>query len=190
MVVENEKETDEPMVRNEPPVLLEPANSARLPEDIEPLVGLLQTLHFQLGWASHRRLEQELDAYQLTVPQFMVMKCIQETGHGCTMSFLAERSYQVSATMTGIVDRLVDRGLVQRERNPRDRRVLWVVLTPDGQVLLKRVMAFRRVWLERFVLSLSEEDRASLMRSAQQYLTVIRETFEETVSEMKRSEEG
>ncbi len=53
--------------------------------------------------------------------------------HGrLTMTELAEEAGVAAATMTGIVDRLVGRGLVKRQRRRNDRRVVEVSLTPSG----------------------------------------------------------
>ena len=39
------------------------------------------------------------------------------------------------STVTGLADQLADRDLVQRQPDPRDRRVRRLVLTPDGDRL-------------------------------------------------------
>ncbi len=49
------------------------------------------------------------------------------------MGELAERVLIVPSSCSRIVDRLVRRGLVARERDPADRRVVWASLTDDGR---------------------------------------------------------
>lgn len=49
------------------------------------------------------------------------------------MSELAELTNQSAGTLTGIVDRLIDDGLVQRVRDTEDRRVVQVALTEAGE---------------------------------------------------------
>lgn len=52
------------------------------------------------------------------------------------MSELAERSLTSCANVTAIVDRLAERGLVERVRSEEDRRVIEVVATPTGREAL------------------------------------------------------
>ena len=51
------------------------------------------------------------------------------------MGELAEHLYCDASNVTGIVDRLEGRGLVERKPDPNDRRVKRLVLTPQGQTL-------------------------------------------------------
>ncbi len=44
------------------------------------------------------------------------------------------------ATVTGLVDRLVGRGLVERTENPGDRRVRRAALSPEGKELMERIV--------------------------------------------------
>jgi MarR family transcriptional regulator, organic hydroperoxide resistance regulator len=148
-------------------------NAAALESDAEALEAFL----FQLSWISHRRLEQELNAFHLTVPQYIALNCIRESEKGCSMSQLAHSSRQVSATMTGIVDRLLDRGLVVRERDLNDRRTLRVGLTPAGEALLDQVQVRKRAWLTQFLGTLSDEDRKQMIGMAARYLNFIQMSF-------------
>jgi DNA-binding MarR family transcriptional regulator len=51
---------------------------------------------------------------------------------GCSMSELANTLHCDASNATWLVDRLEERGLVERRPHPRDRRVKTVVLTPAG----------------------------------------------------------
>ena len=146
---------------------------------LEQDVSVLEAVTIRLGWVSRRRLEQELSAYNLTVPQFIALRCIQESGSGCSMSELAESSYQVSATMTGIVDRLAEGGLVRRERVSRDRRTLRVVLTPPGVDLLQRISLAKRSWICQFLSDLTPQERLGMIGMAERYLALMEKTVKE-----------
>ena len=150
-----------------------PANDPVLLEDIDQM----ETISTELGWVAHRRLEQELERFHLTVPQYMALRCIESRAEGCSMSELAESAYEVSATMTGIVDRLVYRGLVQRERDLKDRRTLRVELTDAGKQLVDQVSRYKRTWLRDFLVSLSPEERAQMLSLAQRYLDRMAEAL-------------
>lgn len=69
-----------------------------------------------------------LDGLQLG--QFVVLRFLR---HGpMRMTELAELTGTTSANVTGMVDRLVERGVVERTSDPDDRRVVLVSLTPQG----------------------------------------------------------
>jgi DNA-binding MarR family transcriptional regulator len=62
------------------------------------------------------------------------MRALMAVGHGagCTMGELASRLGISVSAATGLVDRLVDRGVLERESDPTDRRVVRVRMSPAG----------------------------------------------------------
>lgn len=81
-----------------------------------------------------RHLQEELDAYGLTPFHWLVLNCLWDQD-GLATSVLGERLRQVGGTLTGVLDRMEERGLVRRERDTHDRRVWRIWLTPAGQAL-------------------------------------------------------
>ncbi len=57
------------------------------------------------------------------------------------MSMLASKMRVSGATTTGVVDRLVERGLVRRESDPQDRRVVLCRLSGKGQEMASQLWA-------------------------------------------------
>jgi DNA-binding MarR family transcriptional regulator len=123
----------------------------------------------------HRHLEQDLASFELTMPQFMSLNCILRNGSSCTMSEIAESSHHLPATLTGIIDRLYERGLVTRERDPRDRRSLRVALTQSGRDLLEQVDNSKKAWMANLLKGLSPEERRALIESTGHYLRLVEE---------------
>lgn len=56
-----------------------------------------------------------------------------------SMSVLAEHLFCDASNVTGIVDRLEARGLIERRDSPRDRRVKLIALTDDGAIVRERI---------------------------------------------------
>ena len=133
----------------------------------------LERIMLQLGWATHRQLHQELAEFNLTVSQFAALRALQGCEHGCTMSELAKTARQISATMTGIVDRLVERGVIARQRDPADRRTLRVSLTAEGAELLETIRQQKRIRLKQFLAELSPTERKDFIRLIGKYLDVV-----------------
>ena len=136
-------------------------------------VEAIECIMLQLGWATHRQLHQELAEFNLTVSQFAAMRALQGFDEGSTMSELAEAARQISATMTGIVDRLVEREIITRQRDPDDRRALRVSLTEKGIVLLEKVKEKKRIRLRHFLEELSPTERKIFVRLIGKYLDIV-----------------
>ena len=69
-----------------------------------------------------------------------------------------------AAAATGMVGRMEERGLVRRERDANDRRVVLVALTPQGRAALADIGQRGRVSLAR-VLSRLEEGELTQLRN-------------------------
>jgi DNA-binding MarR family transcriptional regulator len=92
-----------------------------------------------LMWIAKRRFFQLLQPFGLTMPQFMSLAALSMQQEPYTMSDLTNVTLHEPATMTGIVDRLVKMGLVERSRSKTDRRVVLVKISPSGMGLLQQI---------------------------------------------------
>ena len=109
------------------------------PADRRERIKILHEQIFTLIWFAFRRLAQRLQGYDLTQPQFVALAALVRHGGPATMRQLTQVTFQDPPTMTGIVNRLVRAGLVERTRSEEDRRVVWVKATPEGVVLLRTI---------------------------------------------------
>src|SRR3954471_13548966 len=126
------------------------------------LIQALSDTFRAMMWQGHKQGEGIMDRIGLTVPQAAVMGTLQAYGGRGTMTDLAHRSYQSGGTVTGIVDRLVDAGLVERERDEEDRRVVYVRTTEAGTAKLEEIANERRRQLERMTMALTDEELEQL----------------------------
>jgi len=74
----------------------------------------------------------------LTMPQFKLLILIA-SGRGLRVGDLAQRMGVTPPTVTTILDRLVEHGLVRREDDPVDRRLVIAKMTAEGLSLLHRL---------------------------------------------------
>ncbi|MBC7075254.1 MAG: MarR family transcriptional regulator [Syntrophomonadaceae bacterium] len=96
-----------------------------------------QCINFVLTKAQqsvYQLFKTELHSYGVTPGQYGILKCLWDK-NGQTAKQLAEQLFLDSSTVTGILDRLENKGLVKRQPNSRDRRSLQVVLTNKGREL-------------------------------------------------------
>jgi MarR family transcriptional regulator, organic hydroperoxide resistance regulator len=98
------------------------------------------TLLFQLAKAKHTVLSARLAELDLTQVQAHALRLL-EPERPLAMSALAEALYCHASNVTGIVDRLESRGLVERRPGAGDRRVKTLALTPEGAAVRARVIA-------------------------------------------------
>lgn len=83
-------------------------------------------------------------------------------GRSMTSSGLAEELGVGPATMTGLTDRLAERGLVRRVSVPGDRRVRLVEPTDAGQDLVRAVTGFDHGHMADIVDRLDDDELAAL----------------------------
>ena len=74
--------------------------------------------------------------YQVSAPQLNCLLSLYENGP-LPPSQIAKHIMVKSSTVTGIVDRLEQKGLVKRFRNSPDRRIITIELTDSGKNLAK-----------------------------------------------------
>jgi DNA-binding MarR family transcriptional regulator len=87
-----------------------------------------------------RKLDAELrEAHGLPLNAYdVLLRLARAPGRRLRMSELAERVMMSPSGLTRVVDRLVDDGLVRRERFEPDARVMLAHLTDQGRQLLRR----------------------------------------------------
>lgn len=103
------------------------AKQQRAPYSIDYKIKLLSQL-------LSRRFSEHLEHLKLTPFHWVVLCCLWEED-GLPTSSIGEKLKQVGGTLTGVIDRMEERGLVRRERNMQDRRVWRIWLTDEGREL-------------------------------------------------------
>jgi MarR family transcriptional regulator, organic hydroperoxide resistance regulator len=86
---------------------------------------------------------------------------ILEPGNELPMSALADQLHCDNSNVTGIVDRLEARGLIERRSAPEDRRKKLLAITPEGERIRTELMA-RIFRAPDPIAALSREDKRAL----------------------------
>ena len=111
-----------------------------------------------------RRLRQEAGA-ELSPSQTAALATIERHGP-LTPSELAERERVQRPTVTRVLARLEEAGLIVRAGDPADRRSSLVTVSPAGRELLAVLRTRKDAYLARRLAALSPEDREALDRAA------------------------
>jgi len=105
------------------------------------------------------RLSRQFDT---TLPRFDVMAALYRTPDGMLMSDLSRFLLVSNGNVTGIVDRLVAEGLVQRGQRNGDRRTSIVRLTKAGRDLFKTMAAGHERWVSELLAGVTKSDARQL----------------------------
>lgn len=114
----------------------------------------------------NRRVRQTRPVGDLTVTQLSALTSLWLAG-ALTPRELADAERVQPPTMTKIVAKLEERGLVLRTPHPTDRRQVILAPTEQGQGVLEGLERAREGWLASRLAELSEEERDTLRRAAE-----------------------
>lgn len=118
-----------------------------------------------------------LGEFGLTAASFDVLASLRRSApdYRRTAGQLAEIGLISSGGLTQRIDRLERSGLVQRTRDPSDRRVVYIELTPDGKDLIDTVLQHHFVAQNSFLAGLTRTEQrqlATLLASLENSLDV------------------
>lgn len=116
----------------------------------------------------------ELRGLGLSIPQFDALSTLTER-EGMSQQDLAARLYVTKGNVSGLVDRLVEAGLVERRAIVGDRRSHALHLTPAGTDLAARGIAAQQAYVARTLGRLDPSAIAAFDRLVQQWRDVARE---------------
>jgi len=119
----------------------------------------IRFLRFNL--ISNKKLQDALEKLDLTPPQFYVLATIGYAG-GLPFGEIGEKMMVTVSNLTGIVDRLEGKGLVARERDVHDRRVIRVRLTEKGSKLYKNTIPLFEKSISQFFSPLDKSQQKEL----------------------------
>jgi len=120
-------------------VTVKPEGSGE-PQEGAPVDRIIWELLVELSMTRVReRFLETVTELGLSFPQAHAIKVLRP-GHPIPMRELADGLHCDPSNITGIIDRLGDRGLVERGSAPGDRRVKTLMLTQEGTALRMRLL--------------------------------------------------
>jgi DNA-binding MarR family transcriptional regulator len=109
-----------------------------------------------------RRIKMDMkESFTLPPMQLILLHLLERSG-AQRMTALAEQLGVTQGGCTALIDRAMEGGLVQRARDPDDRRVVWVTLTDKGNQTLQELCRTRAAILARYFSRLAPEEIETL----------------------------
>jgi len=129
---------------------------------------------FLIGQARHRlmtRLDQALlETAGITAAQSGALYYLKDND-GCLFTELSRALGLDKSAITGLVDRLAGKGLVERRQTPSDRRSMSIMLTAAGRDAADRCLKVTREFNNAITEGLSEQEIESLSKILQKIIT-------------------
>ena len=105
------------------------------------------------------RLREQFDC---SLPRFDLMAQLDRHPKGLKMRELSRRLMVTGGNVTGLTDKLVQDGFVERRDDPSDRRAYTVLLTPAGKKLFRQMAEVHEGWVVQLFERLTPAKKAQL----------------------------
>ncbi len=108
-----------------------------------------------------RRLRE---VFHVTLPRFDLMAQLDKNPGGMTLGELSSRMMVSNGNVTGLVERLLAQGLLDRRPSPSDRRAQLVSLSGDGRRAFRAMARIHENWIAEIFSELDAGDIDTMMR--------------------------
>lgn len=100
--------------------------------------------------------------FDVSLPRFDLMAQLDRHPQGLKMRELSRRLMVTGGNVTGLTDKLVAEGLVERGDDPADRRAFTVRLTPEGQRQFRTMARQHEAWVVELFQGLGTKQQLQL----------------------------
>src|SRR5215471_5818495 len=104
------------------------------------------------------------ERFDVTLPRFDLMAQLDKAPNGMTLSDVSRRMMVSNGNVTGLVERLVESGHLDRWTSEADRRVQMIRLTKAGRTEFRKMAAEHELWIADMFGDLTPKDERELMR--------------------------
>ncbi|HEY8565032.1 MAG TPA: MarR family transcriptional regulator [Beijerinckiaceae bacterium] len=104
------------------------------------------------------------DEFDVTLPRFDLMAQLDKAPDGMTLSEVSKRMMVSNGNLTGLVERLVESGHLDRRTSETDRRAQVISLTDLGRAEFRTMASAHEGWIAAMFGDLSRRESDDLMR--------------------------
>jgi DNA-binding MarR family transcriptional regulator len=111
---------------------------------------MIVNLLYTASWVSHQHSEL-LKPYGLTIQQYNVLRILRgQHPYPATVHLIQERMLDKMSNASRLVEKLRQKGYVERRQCPNDRRAVDILITPQGLALLEKLDVAMKTWEANF----------------------------------------
>ncbi len=131
--------------------------------------------------AAIRRIMRAVDLHSrhlaeehgLTGPQLATLQATSRLGEASSAGALARAVHLSGPTVTGILDRLAKRGLVERARNGQDRRSVTITITQQGEEVMAAAPSLLQDRFRQELIRLEEWEQTTILATLQRIAAMM-----------------
>jgi len=139
-----------------------------LAEYVERVTGLLP----RVARAMYGRWAYALVRHNITLQQYLVLEVVHERVSMRIKDIAAELTVSLPAA-SNLIDRLHGMGLVERRRDERDRRVVWITLTQRAACIAVEIRQCRKDAIRQVLVQLTPQDREAHLNIMTKILAIL-----------------
>jgi MarR family transcriptional regulator, organic hydroperoxide resistance regulator len=132
---------------------------------------------FQASNTLQTKSSQALDEFGITSTQWSVLGALsrEQAAHGMSIGELSQYLLVSRQNLTGVLNRLEERGLIERTTDDSDRRSRTVQLSREGERMWRRLTRPIMAFYDHALRGFDEADREAFIR----YITLIQRNMAE-----------
>ena len=132
-----------------------------MPDATNESVTKIERLLRHVAFIIKKRGRDILIDFGITNPQFNALLTLREYPK-MTMGELCEKLFLACSTATDLIDRMEKNGLLERNRDTEDRRVIRLSTSEKGQQVINEVIVARRRYVAAMLEKLTPEEADQL----------------------------
>lgn len=125
----------------------------------QPFLLLMQT-----SKAIQERIRDEMSKNKLSITEFSVLEVLFYQGKQ-TIQQIGNRILITSGSMTYVIDKLEQKGVIKRNDCREDRRVIHITLTAEGVEIMENIMPKYQEMVDSFFGDLTDDESQLLVNS-------------------------
>lgn len=109
-----------------------------------------------------KRVEEDIKCLGLNPTEFAVLELIYNKGEQ-PIQKIGEKVLIASSSITYVVDKLEKKNYLQRKPSPKDRRIIYAVLTEDGKNFMDEVFPKHKLAIQEIVAGLDANEKENMI---------------------------
>ena len=134
--------------------------------DVCDYIARIQSASHFVYQKIHPEMSESLHDHGITPTQLFVLSLLKTQGR-CSISQLADHLGVKPSAVTFMMDRLEQNKLIMREHDQKDRRVVNIRLTKQGENMLETILESRKATITKYLSYLTEDELSFMAETAE-----------------------